>query len=141
MMRRLHFTPAVACVLLASLLLSAFEVVARSSSDKYFRKVKSRANVYVAPYTADIDKVAMMPFKAPTELIGASVSDLFVTEMLRAGRYTLVERGKVDHDRSTLANFYAVVLVKRYLIPFGEGTEIWIIHPTAAWCNLLVLES
>ena len=49
--------------------------------------------------------------------------------------------GKIVHDRSTLANLYGVVLVKRYLMPFGERTEIWLIHPSAAWCDLLVLVS
>ena len=53
------------------------------------------ANVYVAPGQQAIKKVAIMPFKAPTELIGASVSDLFVTEMLKAGKYELVERSQM----------------------------------------------
>ncbi|MCX6996236.1 MAG: hypothetical protein NTV49_03925, partial [Kiritimatiellaeota bacterium] len=61
----------------------------------YFRDVHSRASVYVAPVPAAIHKVAIMPFKSPTELIGLSVSDLFVTEMLRAGRYELVERSQM----------------------------------------------
>lgn len=64
--------------------------------DAYFRKTKSDANVYVAPVASSISKVAVLPFKAPTELIGSSVSDIFVTEMLRASRYTLVERGQID---------------------------------------------
>ncbi|MBU0678409.1 MAG: fibronectin type III domain-containing protein [Verrucomicrobia bacterium] len=65
------------------------------SSHKYFMETESDANVYVAKYEADIDKIAILPFKAPTELIGMSVSDLFVTEMLRAGRYELVERSQI----------------------------------------------
>jgi len=64
--------------------------------DPYFRKTRSNANVYVAPVASAIEKVAILPFKAPTELIGSSVSDIFVTEMLRAKRYTLVERGQID---------------------------------------------
>ena len=67
-----------------------------SAQDAYFRKTKSDANVYVAPVASAIDKVAILPFKAPTELIGSSISDIFVTEMLRAKRYTLVERGQID---------------------------------------------
>ncbi len=66
------------------------------AQDAYFRKTKSDANVYVAPVASSIEKVAILPFKAPTELIGSSVSDIFVTELLRARRYTLVERGQID---------------------------------------------
>jgi fibronectin type 3 domain-containing protein/TolB-like protein len=66
-----------------------------TTEDDYFRDVTSRANVYVAPVPSPIKKIAIMPFKAQTELIGTSVSDLFVTEMLRAGRYELVERSQM----------------------------------------------
>jgi fibronectin type 3 domain-containing protein/TolB-like protein len=66
-----------------------------TSNERYFLDVQSRANVYVAPVPVAIHKIAIMPFKAPTELIGSSVSDLFVTEMLRAGRYDLVERSQM----------------------------------------------
>ena len=68
---------------------------ATTEEDAYFRDVTSRANVYVAPTPSSIKKIALMPFKAQTELIGTSISDLFVTEMLRAGRYELVERGQM----------------------------------------------
>jgi fibronectin type 3 domain-containing protein len=68
---------------------------ASDSQDAYFRNTTSSANVYVAPVATPISKVAIMPFRAPTELIGTSVSDLFVTEMLRAGRYELVERSQM----------------------------------------------
>ncbi len=63
--------------------------------EKYFRDADSQANVYVAPVPAAIHKIAVLPFKAPTELIGSSISDLFVTELLRAGRYELVERSQM----------------------------------------------
>ena len=77
--------------------LAAMIVGCASPHDKYFKSTDSRANVYVAPYRqTDIDKVAILPFKAPTELIGSSVSDLFVTEILRSGKYTLVERGQMS---------------------------------------------
>ena len=66
-----------------------------TGGDEYFLTVDSKANVYVAPVPSSIHKVAIMPFKAPTELIGSSVSDLLVTEMLRAGRYELVERSQM----------------------------------------------
>ncbi len=53
-------------------------------------------NVYVAPVPCSVRTVAIMPFQAPTELIGTSVSDLFVTEILRSGRYQLVERSQLS---------------------------------------------
>lgn len=65
------------------------------NNDPYFMNVKSSANVYVRPQSVEFRKVAMMPFKAPTELIGSSVSDLFVTEMLRTERYDMVERSQI----------------------------------------------
>ena len=68
---------------------------ASNPEDQYFRECKTQGNVYVAPGREAVHKVAVLPFKAPTELIGTSVSDLFVTEMLRAGRYELVERGQM----------------------------------------------
>jgi fibronectin type 3 domain-containing protein len=64
-------------------------------NERYFQDTTSQANVYVAPVPAAIHKIAVLPFKAPTELIGTSISDLFVTEMLRAGRYELVERSQM----------------------------------------------
>ena len=67
-----------------------------AAQDAYFRNTRTDANVYVAPVSSSIEKVAILPFKAPTELIGSSVSDIIVTEMLRAKRYTLVERGQID---------------------------------------------
>lgn len=69
---------------------------ATSPEDSYFRDVQSHANVYVAPVPSPIRKIAILPFKAPTELIGQSISDLFVTEMLRANRYELVERSQMS---------------------------------------------
>jgi curli biogenesis system outer membrane secretion channel CsgG len=66
-----------------------------SPSDSYFRG-STDANVYVAPGQQAIKKVAIMPFKAHTELIGASVSDLFVTEILKSGKYELVERSQMS---------------------------------------------
>ncbi|MBU4460228.1 MAG: fibronectin type III domain-containing protein, partial [Verrucomicrobia bacterium] len=48
-----------------------------------------------APVRTAIFKVAILPFKGPTELIGSSASDMVVTEILRANRYTLVERSQM----------------------------------------------
>ena len=53
-------------------------------------------NVYVAREAAGIDKVGMLPFKAATTLIGTSVSDMFVTELMKMDRYELVERSQMS---------------------------------------------
>jgi len=67
-----------------------------TEQEDYFGGTRSRANVFVAPaHSSAIAKVAVMPFKAQTELIGTSISDLFVTEILRAGKYELVERSQM----------------------------------------------
>lgn len=56
---------------------------------------RTPANVYVSPDARAVQRVAVLPFRAPTELIGASVSDLFVTELMKTGRYELIERGQL----------------------------------------------
>ena len=67
-----------------------------SPQAKYFNDSESNANIYVTPGSAKaIRKVAIMPFKAPTELIGSSVSDMMVTELLHVERYELVERSQM----------------------------------------------
>ena len=63
--------------------------------DPYFAKVDSKANVYARQGQAGVLKIAVMPFKAATELIGSSVSDMVVTELLRTQKYSLVERGQM----------------------------------------------
>ncbi|MGI6098304.1 MAG: fibronectin type III domain-containing protein [Kiritimatiellia bacterium] len=80
-----------ACTLLGLMLSGC----ATSGADPYFAGQRSQANVYVAPERSNIAKIAILPFKGPTELIGSSVSDLVVTEILRTRRYTLVERGQM----------------------------------------------
>jgi curli biogenesis system outer membrane secretion channel CsgG len=67
-----------------------------STDEQYFMQTDSDANVYVAPTgSGNISKIAIMPFKGPTELIGQSVSDMFVTEILRSQYYELVERSQM----------------------------------------------
>ncbi len=83
------------CVLLAAASVASI-VGCATADEEYFIETESKANVFVAPIPCAISKVAVMPFKAPTELIGSSVSDMFVTEMLRAGRYELVERSQMS---------------------------------------------
>lgn len=65
--------------------------------DPYFAKVKTKANVYARQSHAGVLKIAVMPFKASTELIGSSVSDMVVTELLRTQKYQLVERGQMKN--------------------------------------------
>lgn len=54
------------------------------------------ANVFVGEGHEAIRKVTVLPFKAPTELIGASVSDLLTTELMKIGRYEMIERGQLS---------------------------------------------
>lgn len=53
------------------------------------------ANVFVTPEHRHVQAVAVLPFRASTELIGASVSDMFVTELLQMRRYQLIERSQL----------------------------------------------
>ncbi len=41
-------------------------------------------------------KVGVMSFKAPIELAGASISDMFTTELLKTYRYKLIERSQIE---------------------------------------------
>ena len=65
--------------------------------DPYFAKVNSAANVYARQGQSGVLKIAVMPFKAATELIGSSVSDMVVTELQRTQKYSLVERGQMKN--------------------------------------------
>lgn len=70
---------------------------ASTGHDPYFMRAESAANVYVAPGKGfNVGKVAVMPFKAETELIGSSVGDMFTTELLRASRYDVLERSQIS---------------------------------------------
>ena len=66
-----------------------------AGGDPYFANVRSEANVYAGRPQAGVVKIAVVPFRAATELIGASVSDMLVTELLRTRKYELVERGQM----------------------------------------------
>ncbi len=61
----------------------------------YFIQTDTSANVYVDESSAKIRKIAIVTFKAPTELIGRTVSDLFATEILRTGEYIVLERSQL----------------------------------------------
>lgn len=64
--------------------------------DPYFAKTKTKANVYAKQGQSGVLKIAVMPLKSTTELIGSSVSDMVVTELLRTQKYALVERGQMS---------------------------------------------
>ncbi len=53
-------------------------------------------NIYVSREADGIGKVGILPFKAATSLIGTSVSDMFVTELMKMDRYELVERSQMS---------------------------------------------
>lgn len=57
-----------------------------------------KATIFVSPAAAQriYQKVAVLPFKAPTELIGSSISDLFATALLKTNKYNLVERSQME---------------------------------------------
>ncbi len=82
-------------VVMAAFVAAFMSGCASSGSSGHFSGAGDAANVYVAPGHQAIKKVAVMPFKAPTELIGVSVSDQVLTELLHTGRYELVERGRM----------------------------------------------
>ena len=68
---------------------------APGGAEGHFRGAGDDTNVYVSPGHSSIRKVAVLPFKAPTELIGTAVSDQILTELLRTGRYEMVERSQM----------------------------------------------
>ncbi|MFH1079451.1 MAG: fibronectin type III domain-containing protein [Pseudomonadota bacterium] len=72
----------------------AQEELLTSGSDE--REMKGR--IYVSPNAGKrlYQKVAVMPFRAPAELAGASMSDLFATELLYIHKYELVERSQME---------------------------------------------
>ena len=54
-----------------------------------------KPNVSVQSGNSSIRKVAVMPFRSQNEMVGATVSDYFVSEILGAKRYELVERSQI----------------------------------------------
>lgn len=134
MSRCLRFVPA----LLASAIIGC-----QTSGDSYFTRTHTHANVYASKNSLAFNKVALMPFKAPTDLIGTSVSDMFVTEMQRTENYTIVERGQLAKvlgetemalsglsdkkamDAAKLAGAEAVILgtVDEYILEADGGSK------------------
>ena len=54
-------------------------------------------NAFVSPSARKkiYRKIAVMPFRAPVELVGASIADMFATDLLRTYKYQLVERSQM----------------------------------------------
>ncbi len=69
---------------------------AQTGPSGHFGRAGRDANVFVTPEHRDVETVAVLPFRAATELIGSSVSDIFVTEILKTHRYQLIERGQLS---------------------------------------------
>ncbi len=57
----------------------------------------SGPGIFVSPAHKAIRKIAVMPLKAPTELIGTSMSELVANELMRMGRYEVVERSQLSN--------------------------------------------
>lgn len=58
----------------------------------------ARGNAFVSPKARDkiYHKVAVMPFRAPVDLVGASIADLVATEILKTYKYELIERSQIE---------------------------------------------
>ncbi|MBI5583613.1 MAG: hypothetical protein HY892_07295, partial [Deltaproteobacteria bacterium] len=58
--------------------------------------------VFVSPQAGNrvYEKVVIMPFRATTELAGASITDMFTAELLALGKYRLVERTQMERALS-----------------------------------------
>ena len=68
----------------------------RSGKGAQFSEAVEGVNVFMEPAQSKaIKRVAVLPFKAPTELIGLSIADMFVTDVLKYNVYELVERGQI----------------------------------------------
>ena len=60
------------------------------------REVKGSIFVSPTAHQRIYQKVAVMPFRAPVELVGSSISDMFATEILKTYKYQLVERSQME---------------------------------------------
>jgi fibronectin type 3 domain-containing protein/curli biogenesis system outer membrane secretion channel CsgG len=67
-------------------------------SSGYSKKDLAQVNAFVSPQarTKRYQKVAVMPFRAPVELAGASIADLLTTELLQTYKYQMVERSQME---------------------------------------------
>lgn len=67
-------------------------------SEDHGSDYQGRGNVFVSPKALQKKymKIAVMPFRAPVELIGASIADMVTTEILKTYKYELIERGQIE---------------------------------------------
>jgi fibronectin type 3 domain-containing protein len=86
------------------------------------REVRSR--IYVSPTAGQraYQKVSVLPFQASVDLVGASLSDLFFTELLTTRKYPLLDRTQSeqlllekDPDRQVVSESAAAVKAGRLL--------------------------
>ena len=68
------------------------------SESTYGTNELKRGSAFVSPRAQQKGylKVAVMPFRAPVELAGASIADIFTTELLKTGKYELIERSQME---------------------------------------------
>jgi len=69
-----------------------------SESSEYEREVGERGSVFVSLQAQQkiYRKVAVMPFRAPVELVGARIADMVGTEILKTYKYQLIERSQME---------------------------------------------
>jgi len=62
------------------------------------RDSEARGNAFVSPKALEKEymKIAVMPFRAPVELVGASIADMVATEILKTYKYELIERSQME---------------------------------------------
>jgi len=60
--------------------------------------VQARGRAFISPKALEKKymKIAVMPFQAPVELVGASIADMVATEILRTYKYELIERSQME---------------------------------------------
>ena len=63
--------------------------------NKYFAHTRPSAEVFESKYGGRVEHVAVLPFDGATESIGKGVSDLFVRELLKTGKYGIIKRAAV----------------------------------------------
>ncbi len=83
----------------------------------HFRGTGESANVVIRPGHESVRCVAVLPFRAPTELNGNAVSDMFVTQILKMQKYDLIER-------SQLANVLGEAEVSLSGLTAGQAAQI-----------------
>lgn len=80
------------CLVIALTMLAIPQIVLAKKAPE------STTSVFVSPRAknTEVRKVAVLPFKAPVELAGASIADVFTTEILKTYKYRLIERSQME---------------------------------------------